>query len=82
MIHIFFIQELGKFSIEINVKLNEWEKYTNFNINNQFVVIDSFQFPHFLSNSLFKQFFPYGYMSGFENWRKNYQAKKWFIVPG
>ena len=42
-------QELGKFSLKINVIPNGLEKYMNFNINNKLSFIDSFQF---LSSSL------------------------------
>ena len=43
------MQELGKFSLRINVILNGSEKYTSFTINNKLSFIDSFQF---LSSSL------------------------------
>ena len=43
------MQELGKFDFEINVILNGFEKYMNFNINNKLSFINSFQF---LSSSL------------------------------
>ena len=43
------MQELGKFSLKINVIPNGLEKYTNFSINNNLSFINSFQF---LSSSL------------------------------
>ena len=43
------MQELGKFSLEINVISNGLEKYMSFSINNKLSFIDSFQF---LSSSL------------------------------
>ena len=43
------MQELDKFSLEINVIPNGLEKYTSFNINNKLNFFDSFQF---LSSSL------------------------------
>ena len=38
------MQELGKFSMKINVILNGLEKYMSFTISNQLSFIDSFQF--------------------------------------
>ena len=38
------MQELGKFSLKLNVIRNGLEKYTSFNINNKLSYIDSFQF--------------------------------------
>ena len=38
------MQELGKFSLKINVTLNGSEKYMSFSINNKFNFIDSFQY--------------------------------------
>ena len=46
--------ELGKFNLKINVIPNELEKYITFNINNNLVFIDSFQFLCSLSDSLVK----------------------------
>ena len=43
------MHELGKFSFKRNVLPNGLEKYISFNINNNFIFIDSFQF---LSSSL------------------------------
>ena len=38
------MQELGKFSLKLNVIPNGLEKYTSFTINNKLGFIDSFQF--------------------------------------
>ena len=38
------MQELGKFSLKINVILNGSEKYMSFSINNKFSFIDRFQY--------------------------------------
>ena len=46
--------ELGKFNLKIDVIPNELEKYITFNINNNLVFIDSFQFLCSLSDSLVK----------------------------
>ena len=43
------MQELGKFSLKINIVPNELEKYMSFSFNNKLSFIDSFQF---LSSSL------------------------------
>ena len=43
------MQELGKFSLKINVSPNVLEKYMSFSINNKLSFFDSFQF---LSSSL------------------------------
>ena len=43
------MQEIGKFSLKINVIPNGFEKYMSFRINNKISFIDSFQF---LSSSL------------------------------
>ena len=75
------MQELGKFNLKINVIPNGLEKYMSFTINNKLSFIDSFQF---LSSSLDlvkqKGFYPYEYISDFETLKKNYLAKKSFIV--
>ena len=38
------MQELGKFSLKINVTSNGLEKYMSFYINNKLIFIDNFQF--------------------------------------
>ena len=43
------MQETGKFNLKVNVIPNGLEKYTSFNINNNLIVIDNFEF---LSSSL------------------------------
>ena len=48
------MQELGKFSLKINVILNGLEKYMGFNINNKLRFIDSFQCLSYSLNSLVK----------------------------
>ena len=50
-IHL-IMQELGKFSLKINVIPIGLEKYLSFNINNNLISIDTFQF---LSSSLVKK---------------------------
>ena len=37
------VQEVGIFDFEINIILNELEKYTSFNINNKLIFIDTYQ---------------------------------------
>ena len=50
------MQELGKFSLKINIIPNELEKYMSFSINNKLSFIDSFQFlSSSLDNLKFKQ---------------------------
>ena len=49
MIHILIMQELGKFSLKVNVIPNGLEKYMSLSISNKLSFIDSFQF---LSSSL------------------------------
>ena len=48
------MEELGKFSIKINVIPNGSEKYANFSINNKWSFNESFQFLSYSLNSLFK----------------------------
>ena len=43
------MQETGKFNLKVNVIPNGLGKYTSFNINNNLIVIDNFEF---LSSSL------------------------------
>ena len=50
------MQELGKFSLKINVILNGLEKYMSFSINNKLSFIDSFQFLSSSLDSLIKNF--------------------------
>ena len=88
------MQELGKFSLKVNVIPNGLEKYMSFTINNKLNFIDSFQFrsssldslvknlskdfkyfsQEFHNNvlSLVKQkgFYPYEYMSNFEEFKE------------
>ena len=54
MIPIVFMQELGKFSLKINVIPNELEKYMSFTSNNKLNFTDSFQFLASLFDSLVK----------------------------
>ena len=48
------MEELGKFSIKINVIPNGSEKYANFSINNKWSFNESFQFLSYSLNSLVK----------------------------
>ena len=48
------MQELGKFSLKINVIPNELEKYMSFTSNNKLNFTDSFQFLASLFDSLVK----------------------------
>ena len=50
------MQELGKFSLTMNVILNGLEKQMNFITNNQLSFIDSFQFLSASLESLVKNF--------------------------
>ena len=49
------MQELGKFSLKINLVPNGLEKYMSFIINNKLSFVDSFPFPSFSLNSLVKK---------------------------
>ena len=49
------MQELGKFSLKINLVPNRLEKYMSFIINNKLSFVDSFPFPSFSLNSLVKK---------------------------
>ena len=48
------MQELGKFSLKINVILNGLEKYKSFSINNKLIFINNFPFASSSSESLVK----------------------------
>ena len=48
------MQELGKFSLKLNVIPNGLEKYTSFTINNKLNLIDKFQFLSSFLDSLVK----------------------------
>ena len=49
------MQELGKFSLKINLVPNGLEKYMSFIINNKLSFVDSFPFPSFSLNRLVKK---------------------------
>ena len=48
------MQETGKFNLKVNVIPNGLEKYTSFNINNNLIVIDNFEFLSFSLDSFNK----------------------------
>ena len=48
------MQETGKFNFKVNVIPNGLEKYTSFNINNNLIVIDNFEFLSFSLDSFNK----------------------------
>ena len=54
MIHIFIMQELGKFNLKINVIPNRREKHVGCSINNRSGFIHSFQFLSCSLCSLYK----------------------------
>ena len=55
------MQELGKFTLKINVIPNGLEKYMSFIINNKLSFIDSFQFLSCSLDSLFKNLNKYNF---------------------
>ena len=55
------MQELGKFTLKINVIPNGLEKYVSFCIKNKLSFTDSFQFPGSSLNSLVKALTKYDF---------------------
>ena len=74
------ILKLGKFNLKINVIPNKLQKYVGFTINDKLSFIDSFQ--EFDNNLLYllkqKGFYPYEYMSDFENSKEELPSKEKF----
>ena len=76
------MQELGKFSLEVNVIPNGLEKYMSFSINNKLSFIDSFQFQSSSLGSLVKNLAKdnFKYLSpGFDNNVLHLVKQKGFI---